>query len=111
MSDLVRLELNRRGIHHKLGFRRADIDEVNDNIYHSLKISYRVKDDPENEIITIRAFEIAHRRLVDTRLEASEPVQGGVELCGGLRVDKFEVWLDKSPVVQRIASVAKTLEK
>ncbi|EIM84766.1 uncharacterized protein STEHIDRAFT_148095 [Stereum hirsutum FP-91666 SS1] len=88
-----------------------EFHEANNSIYHSLRISYRVKDDPEDQVIPIRAFAIAHRRLVDSGLVVTEPLQGGEKPCGGLRVDKFEVWLDKSPVAERISWVSKMLGK
>lgn len=90
--------------HHQLS-----IDEANESIYHSLKISYGVKDDPDNQAITIRAFAVAHRRSVEPELGLPVTVQGDEGLCGGLKFDRFEVWLDKSPVAERIVSVAKAL--
>lgn len=70
-------------------------DEANGSIYITATVTYGVKGDPANERIPLRAFAICHRRKVD------EPSSEN----GGWRADKFQVFIDRSPVMEKVQAV------
>lgn len=70
-------------------------DEENGSIYAAATVSYTVTGDPINKVIPLRAFAICHRRTVD------EPASEN----GGVRIVKFQVFVDRSPVMERLQEV------
>ncbi|KAI8285673.1 hypothetical protein K4K56_009200 [Colletotrichum sp. SAR 10_98] len=71
-------------------------DKVDNKVWFTVKISYRAKGDPENQTITIPASALAH--LVTEGEEAG-------------KLARFQVFLDNSPVLERIEYVSKLNDK
>lgn len=68
------------------------IDVVGDIIYQAAHISYLAKGDPEKRVITVPGFAVFHR------------VPPGGEDEG--KTSRFDVYIDTSPLAQRMKEVA-----
>lgn len=77
------------------------LDEHDGKIYHPAIVSYRVKGDPADEVISLRAFAIIHRRQSKSGEESPE----SEKVNGGYRVDKAQVFIDRGPVMEKVMEV------